>query len=106
MTKKYDEGANETPLERISRHKKSLPLPVRPPQLAASFSSSRASSIPRQLPMSPMRVFPVGVKHPLDVPVQRGHDADPRHHGRAVALDGISHPSLAKSSSEVGSPRR
>jgi hypothetical protein len=42
-----------------------------PPQLAASFISSRASLIPCQLPSSPMRVFPVGIEHALDVPVQR-----------------------------------
>jgi len=44
---------------------------VRPPQLAASFISSHASLIPRQLPTSRMMVFPVGVEHPLDVTVHR-----------------------------------
>ena len=37
----------------------------------AAFSSTEAcptSSIPRQLPLSPMPVFPVGVEHALDVP--------------------------------------
>jgi hypothetical protein len=33
-----------------------------------------------------MRVFPVGVEHALDVPVQRPHDADPRQHRRPAAL--------------------
>jgi hypothetical protein len=50
----------------------------RPPQLAASFISSRASLIPRQLPPSPMMVLPVGIEQALDVPVQRPHDTDPR----------------------------
>jgi len=50
---------------------------VRPPQLAASFSSSRASLIPRQLPASPMMVFPVEIEHALDVTVQCPQQADP-----------------------------
>jgi len=43
-------------------------------------SSWFCSSIPRQLPAAPMRVFPIGVKHPLNVTVQRPHDPDPREH--------------------------
>jgi len=27
------------------------------------------------------------VEHPLDVSVQRPHEANPRHHGRAIELD-------------------
>ena len=38
--------------------------------------------IPRQLPLSPMSTFARGIEHPLDVPVQRPHDADPREHRR------------------------
>jgi len=34
--------------------------------------------ISRQLPLSPMMVFPVG-EHALDVTVERLHDADLRH---------------------------
>ena len=57
-------------LDALKKRKKSRPT-KRPPQLAASFISSRASLIPCQLPTSPMRVFPVRVEHALDVPVQR-----------------------------------
>jgi len=28
------------------------------------------SSIPHELPPSPMMLFPIGIEHPLDVPVQ------------------------------------
>jgi hypothetical protein len=45
-------------------------------QSAASFISSRASPIPRQLPPSPMMVLPIRVEHALGVAVQRPHDAD------------------------------
>jgi hypothetical protein len=38
------------------------------------------SPIPRQLALSPMRVLSRRIKHPLDVTVQRLHDADPREH--------------------------
>jgi hypothetical protein len=31
-----------------------------------------------------MRVFPRGIEHALDVPTQRPHDADARHHCRPV----------------------
>ena len=34
-----------------------------------------------------MLVFAISVEHPLDVAVQSSHDADARHHGRAVELD-------------------
>jgi len=34
-----------------------------------------------------MGVFAVGIEHPFDVSVQRPHDADARHHRRAVKLD-------------------
>ena len=33
-----------------------------------------------------MMIFPVGVEHPLDVPVQRPHDADPRMQRRPAIL--------------------
>jgi hypothetical protein len=31
-----------------------------------------------------MRLLPVGVERPLDVPVERPHDADPGEHHRAA----------------------
>jgi hypothetical protein len=31
-----------------------------------------------------MMIFAIGVEYPLDVPVQRPHDADAREHRRAV----------------------
>jgi len=34
-----------------------------------------------------MGVLAVGIEHPFDVSVQRPHDADARHHRRAVKLD-------------------
>jgi hypothetical protein len=37
-------------------------------------------SILRQLPASPMMVFPVGDEHPLDMAVQRSQHADPGQH--------------------------
>jgi hypothetical protein len=40
------------------------------------------SSIALQLPLSPMRVFAIGIEHALDVAVQRSHDADARQHRR------------------------
>jgi hypothetical protein len=40
------------------------------------------SPVPRQLPPSPMMTLPVGIEHPLNMPVQRPHDADPRQHRR------------------------
>jgi len=36
---------------------------------------------------SPMRVFSIGVENAHDVTVQCSHDADARHHGRAVMFD-------------------
>jgi hypothetical protein len=42
------------------------------------------SSIPRQLPLAPMRVFAIGIEHPLDGAVQRSHDTDAREHRRAA----------------------
>src|ERR1700730_10100152 len=42
------------------------------------------SSIPRQLALSPMRVFAIGIEHALAVSVQGPHDADPREHRRAA----------------------
>jgi hypothetical protein len=33
-----------------------------------------------------MMVFAIGIKRPLDVPVQRFHDANPREHRRAVTF--------------------
>jgi hypothetical protein len=33
-----------------------------------------------------MRVFPIWIKHPLDVPVQRPHHAYAREHRRATQL--------------------
>jgi hypothetical protein len=38
------------------------------------------SSIPRQLAVFPMVVFPVGVEHALDVSVQRPQHLDPGNH--------------------------
>jgi hypothetical protein len=42
------------------------------------------SLISRQLPPSPMLVFSRRVEHPLDVTVQRLHDADASEHCRPV----------------------
>jgi hypothetical protein len=33
-----------------------------------------------------MRVFPVRIKHALDVPIERPHEADPGEHRRAAKL--------------------
>jgi hypothetical protein len=38
-----------------------------------------------------MRVFAIWVELPNDVTVQRPHDTDPRHHGRAVMVDNQEH---------------
>ena len=32
-----------------------------------------------------MGIFAIGIEHPLDMTVQRSHDADPRHHRRAAS---------------------
>jgi hypothetical protein len=40
-------------------------------RIAAYFSVVTPSAISSQLPASPMMVFPVGIEHALDVPVQR-----------------------------------
>jgi hypothetical protein len=42
---------------------------------------------PLQLPLSPMGVFAILIELPNDVTVQRSHDADVRHHRRAVMRD-------------------
>src|SRR5258706_7500026 len=47
--------------------------------------------VPLQFPLSPMRIFARRIEHPLDVPVQCPHNADARHHGRAVVLDDQEH---------------
>jgi hypothetical protein len=46
-----------------------------------------SSSGSLQLPFSPMRVFAPRIERPYDVAVQSPHDADARHHGRAVMFD-------------------
>jgi hypothetical protein len=46
------------------------------------------SPIPRQLPLSPMRVFAIWVERTHDVPVQSPHDADARHHRRSAVAFG------------------
>jgi hypothetical protein len=42
------------------------------------------SFVSLQFALSPMCVFARRIEHPLDMPVQRSHHTDPRHHGRAV----------------------
>jgi hypothetical protein len=44
------------------------------------------SSIPRQLPPTPLCVLPRRVELPLDMTIQRPHHSYPREHRRAVAL--------------------
>jgi hypothetical protein len=51
---------------------------------AKHWGPTRASSIPRRLPPSPMMVFAVRIKHALNVAVQRSHDADAGKHRRAA----------------------
>jgi len=45
------------------------------------------SSIPRQLALSPMSVFAVGIEHALDAVIERPHDADAGSDG--ISLRGI-----------------
>jgi hypothetical protein len=47
--------------------------------------------LPLQFPLSPVRVFAIGIELPNDVTVQCPQDADARHHGRAVVLDDQEH---------------
>jgi hypothetical protein len=42
------------------------------------------SSIPRQLPASPMLVLPRRIEHALDVTIQRSHHAYPGVHRRPI----------------------
>jgi hypothetical protein len=44
------------------------------------------SSIPRQLSPSPMLLFPRRIKHPLNMPIQRSHNANARKHGWPAVL--------------------
>ena len=44
----------------------------------------KSSSIPRQLPLSPMCVFAIRVEHALDVTVRRPQDVDAREHRQAA----------------------
>jgi len=46
--------------------------------------SRPASSVTRQLPLSPMRVLPLRVEHALDVAVQCSHHTNPCEHRRAA----------------------
>jgi hypothetical protein len=63
------------------------PLPPKNPDGAFQFSDharSSLSSIPRQFPPAPTCLFVIGIKHALNVAVQRPHNADARHHRRAA----------------------
>jgi predicted Zn finger-like uncharacterized protein len=68
----------------------------RPPhgQRLAAPAARVLSPIPRQLALSPMRVLSRRIKHPLDVTVQRLHDADPREHRWAAVAFGDQDQSL------------
>jgi hypothetical protein len=39
-----------------------------------------------QLALSPMRIFAIGIERPLNVTVQRYHDADASEHRRPVVI--------------------
>jgi hypothetical protein len=45
-----------------------------------------ASSIPSQLPPSPMRVFLAGIERLFYLPISRPHDADPGEHRWVVVF--------------------
>jgi hypothetical protein len=69
-------------------------------------TSERRSSIPRQLPWSPMLVLPRRVEHVLDVPVQCPHDTDARKHRRPANVAtritySASHPSASAAARNV-----
>jgi hypothetical protein len=55
--------------------------------MASGRKSKRSSFVPLEFPLSPMRVFARRTKRPFDVPVQRPHDDDARHHGRPIEID-------------------
>ena len=50
-----------------------------------SSTSRPLSLVPLELPFSPMGVLAIGIKHALDVTVQRLHDPNPRHHRRTAS---------------------
>ena len=57
------------------------------------------SLIALELPLSPVGIFALGIEHPLDMTVQRLHNADARHHRGAATHDdqeevGDTEPSL------------
>jgi hypothetical protein len=45
--------------------------------------------VPLQFPLSPMRLFAIGIKHPFDVPVGRLKQAHSREQHRSAILGGI-----------------
>jgi hypothetical protein len=51
---------------------------------AADNNCGLPSLIPRQLRASPMLVLARRIEHPLDMAIQRPHDADAREHRRAA----------------------
>jgi hypothetical protein len=48
--------------------------------------ASKGLSIARQFAFPPMRVFAIGIKHPLDAAAQRSHETDAREHHRFAGL--------------------
>jgi hypothetical protein len=61
-----------------------MPFPQRNKKLVAARTQNAGSFVPLQFPLSPMMVFAIGIEHANDVAVERFHDADARHHCRAV----------------------
>src|SRR5258708_6356403 len=60
-------------------------MSVASPEWSSDRTSLPASSaIPRELAASPVLIFARGIEHPLDVAVQRPHDADASEHRRAA----------------------
>ena len=51
----------------------------------ALTARSKGSLVSLELPFCPVRIFAVGIKHPLDITVQRLQDSNPRHHRRSAA---------------------
>ena len=41
-----------------------------------------------ELSFSPMGFFAIGIKHPLDMTVERLHDPDTRHHRHLIKVEG------------------
>ena len=60
--------------------------------LLACVHSQRRSLVPLEFPLPPMCLFAIGIEHPLDVTVQRPHDADPRQH--RIATTATQHQDL------------